>query len=187
MTLAVAHREKDVAVLDLVRERKPPFSPEVVVKEFADLLRQYRVYQVTGDRYGGQWVQQAFQKVSITYTPSEKVKSELYGALLPAINSGKVELLDLPKLRAQLCQLERRTARGGRESVDHPPGGHDDVANAAAGCLTHVGLARRAEVRVGSFVAGYDGGVTFTFDDAPRACSCYGCRHQTGCCANDQP
>jgi len=31
--------------------------------------------------------------------------------------------------------LERRTARGGRESIDHPPGAHDDLSNAAAGAL----------------------------------------------------
>jgi hypothetical protein len=32
--------------------------------------------------------------------------------------------------------LERRTARGGRDTIDHPPGGHDDVANAVAGACT---------------------------------------------------
>jgi hypothetical protein len=33
--------------------------------------------------------------------------------------------------RAQIVGLERRTARGVRDSVDHAPGAHDDVANAA--------------------------------------------------------
>src|SRR2546423_13852836 len=50
MTLAVAHKENGLAVLDLVREVKPPFSPETVVKEFADTLRRYRITRVTGDR-----------------------------------------------------------------------------------------------------------------------------------------
>jgi hypothetical protein len=40
-----------------------------------------------------------------------------------------------PRLVMQLCGLERRTARGGRDSIDHGPGGHDDVANACAGAL----------------------------------------------------
>ena len=35
----------------------------------------------------------------------------------------------------QLTSLERRTARGGRDSIDHAPGAHDDVANAVAGAL----------------------------------------------------
>jgi hypothetical protein len=42
-------------------------------------------------------------------------------------------LLDDPRLIDQLCALERRTARGGRDSIDHPPGAHDDVVNTVAG------------------------------------------------------
>jgi hypothetical protein len=34
---------------------------------------------------------------------------------------------------SQFVGLERRTSRGGRDSIDHAPGGHDDVANAVAG------------------------------------------------------
>ncbi len=49
------------------------------------------------------------------------------------INSRRIELLDDARLINQLCALERRTARGGRDSIDHPPGAHDDVVNAVAG------------------------------------------------------
>jgi hypothetical protein len=38
-------------------------------------------------------------------------------------------------LISQLHGLERRTARGGRDSIDHAPGAHDDIANAVAGAL----------------------------------------------------
>ncbi len=38
-------------------------------------------------------------------------------------------------MEAQLCGLERRTSRGGRDSIDHGPGGHDDLSNAVAGAL----------------------------------------------------
>jgi hypothetical protein len=48
-------------------------------------------------------------------------------------------LLENRTLVAQLCSLERRTARGGRDSIDHPPGGHDDLANAAMGALLLTG------------------------------------------------
>jgi hypothetical protein len=34
----------------------------------------------------------------------------------------------------QLCGLERRVARSGKDSIDHGPGGHDDLANSVAGC-----------------------------------------------------
>ena len=49
------------------------------------------------------------------------------------INARRIELLDDPRLINQLCALERRTARSGRELIDHPPGGHDDVVNTVAG------------------------------------------------------
>jgi hypothetical protein len=71
----------------------------------------------------------------INYEPAEKPKSDIYRDLLPSLNSGRAELLDLPRLSAQLCGLERRTARGGRDSLDHGPGAHDDIANAVAGVL----------------------------------------------------
>jgi hypothetical protein len=54
------------------------------------------------------------------------------------LNSGRVELLDHLRLQAQLLALERRTARGGRDTIDHAPGCHDDLANAVAGALVAV-------------------------------------------------
>jgi hypothetical protein len=133
MTLAIGHREKDVVVIDAVRERHPPFSPEDVVAEFAALLKSYRISRVVGDRYAGEWPRERFKEHGVAYEPSDKPKSELYRDMLPAINSRKLDLLDHPHLLAQLASLERRTARGGRDSIDHAPGGHDDLANAVAG------------------------------------------------------
>ncbi len=132
--LAIGHREGERAVLDCVRERRGA-SPEVITAEYAELLKVYGVSTVTGDRYAGAWPPERFAAHGIEYRPSELTKSELYQALLPAVNSGRVELLDLLTLRAQLVGLERRVARGGRDSIDHVPGGHDDVANCVAGCL----------------------------------------------------
>jgi hypothetical protein len=143
-TLAIAHREGDLAVLDAVRERRPPFSPDDVVAEFSDLVRLYRVSEVVGDRYGGEWPRERFRVHGIKYKPSENTKSDLYREIVAPINGGRVALLDLPVLRAQLLGLERRVARGGRDSIDHGPGGRDDVANAAAGAL---GLVRRRTLR----------------------------------------
>ena len=132
-------------MLDAVRERRPPFSPEDVVEEFAETLRAYRIAKVQGDRYGGEWPREQFSKRGIRYEPAERTKSDLYRELLPLLNSGKVELLDNSRLIAQLCSLERRTARGGRDSIDHPPGAHDDIANAMAGAIAMIG-AKRAVV-----------------------------------------
>jgi hypothetical protein len=50
------------------------------------------------------------------------------------LNSGKVELLDNSRLVVQIG-LERSTARCGRDSIDHAPGAHDDLANACLGAV----------------------------------------------------
>ena len=38
----------------------------------------------------------------------------------------------------QLASLERRTARGGRDSIDHTPGAHDDIANCVSGVVSAI-------------------------------------------------
>ncbi len=138
MTLAIAHREDERAVLDCVRERRPPFSPESAVTEFAETLKAYHVHTVRGDRYAGLWPQERFRERGIMYEVAQQSKSDLYRELLPLLNSGQVELLDDPRLLTQLLRLERKVARGGRDSIDHGAGGHDDLANAAAGALVGV-------------------------------------------------
>lgn len=142
MTLAVAHRDRDGrAIIDAVRERRPPFSPENAVDEFTAILRQYRISRVHGDRYAGEFVREPFRLRGIIYEIADRPKSDYYRDALPLLNSGKVELLDIPRLANQLCSLERRTSRGGKDSIDHPPGQMDDVANVV--CAVAVILAAR--------------------------------------------
>jgi len=135
-TLAIAHRRADgKAVLDVLRERKPPFSPEEVTGEFARTLKDYGISTVTGDAYAGEWPRERFRKHGIEYKISERSRSEIYLAFLPLLNAKQVELLDLRKLHNELCGLERKTARSGRDSIDHAPGSHDDAANSVAGAM----------------------------------------------------
>jgi len=142
-TLAITHADGDRVILDCVRETKPPFSPKGVVADYAALLKTYGIRQVTGDRYAGEFPRELFRDHGIAYALSDRPKSDLYRDMLPMLNSGRVELLDLPRLTGQLCNLERRTARGGRDSIDHAPGAHDDLANSVAGAVLLVGTARQ--------------------------------------------
>ena len=135
MTLAIAHHDDGVAVLDCVREVRAPFQPEAVVEDFCATLAAYGVAKVTGDRYAGEWPREQFKKRNVDYVPSERVKSDIYRDALPLLNSRKCQLLDIRRLISQLHGLERRTARGGKDSIDHAPGAHDDVANAVAGAI----------------------------------------------------
>ena len=186
MTLAIAHKEKAhpkfgsqqgsnrirednddwAVVLDAIREVRPPFSPESVVAEFAALARSYGCRTITGDRYGGEWPREQFKHHGMTYQVAEQTRSDLYLTLVPSINTGRIRLLDHARLENQLISLERRTSRVGRDQVDHPPGGHDDVANAVAGALVSAAAAASRTVTILSI--DMEGRVRVR-DDAPRA------------------
>ena len=76
MTMAIGHCESSgLAVLDAVREIRPPFSPDSVVEEFATLLKSYGVSRVTGDAYAGEWPRERFSVHGITYDVSSRNKS----------------------------------------------------------------------------------------------------------------
>jgi hypothetical protein len=66
------------------------------------------------------------------------------------LNGRKALLLDNKTLQRQLVSLERKTSRGGRDSIDHPPGAKDDVANAVCGALVRA----HKEVHLGKWDRG---------------------------------
>lgn len=136
MTLAIAHREEPSrGVLDLLREVQPPFNPHSVAAEFAAAMKSYGIGRVRGDHYAGDWPIIEFQKNGIVYEPSADAKSAIYQEWLPMLNASRCSLLDNQRLIFQAESLERRTSRVGKDTIDHPPAGHDDVVNAAAGAL----------------------------------------------------
>ncbi|MBB3300906.1 hypothetical protein FHT72_004552 [Rhizobium sp. BK077] len=137
-TLAIGHRENNVAVIDLLRERKSPYNPETVVADYADLLRLYRCPTVVTDAYASEWNRAAWRKAGIEPKSAPMTASEFFGALVPAVNSGQVALLDDETLKQQLVGLERRLSRGGRELISHAPNAHDDVANSVAGVVAAI-------------------------------------------------
>jgi hypothetical protein len=98
VTLAVAHRDKEMIVVDLVRDILAPFDPESATEEFVKLLQSYGVRRVTGDRYAGELVRHSFQKRGVTYTLSELAKSALHIDLLPKLNSRTIRLPDNVRL-----------------------------------------------------------------------------------------
>jgi hypothetical protein len=142
MTAAIGHVEGNGIVVDAVREILAPFDPESATDEFVQLFQSYGIRVTNGDRYASAWVSQSFEKRRIEYRHSEVAKSGLYHNLLPHLNGRTIKLLDHPRSINQICSLERRTARGGRDSIDHSPQAHDDVANAIAG-LAYVAINRR--------------------------------------------
>lgn len=131
--VAIGHTEGESTVVDVVRGMKG--VPASIVEDFAALLKRYRVREAISDKYAGSWPADEFKRHGITIEQAAKPKSDLYKDALAAFNSGQVEIPPDDRLINQLCSLERRTARSGRDSIDHPPGGHDDRANVVAGLV----------------------------------------------------
>lgn len=136
-TMAIGHRDHDAnrIIIDVLRARRG--TPADITAEYAAILRDYGITTARADRYAGSWPADEFARLGITVEPSDQAKSGLYIDTLAALNSGQVELPPDDRMVVQFTALERRTARGGRDSVDHPPGGHDDRANAVAGLIAH--------------------------------------------------
>ena len=115
-----------------------------MVSDIADLIKPYKINSVTGDRYGAAWVENTFKRFGVAYNACELAKSGLYLNLEARINTQQVELPEDELLVKELLALERRRGRSGKDSVDHPPRGMDDRANAVAGvvyqCFENTGL-----------------------------------------------
>jgi hypothetical protein len=135
--LAIAHQNYSFhhIVLDAVTAARSPLDPSEVVKEYSEVLKAYGLLSAVGDNYGGEWPKAEFAKNGIGYELSEKTKSDIYLATIPVFTSKPIELLDIEKMKTEFRRLERRHGRGGRDSIDHPPRGSDDIANAVAGAI----------------------------------------------------
>src|SRR5439155_12029159 len=160
LAACLAFEQGGKAIVARLLERRPPFSPEDAVAEVAELAREWHVTEVIGDAYAGDWPAEVFRRHGLTYRRADRVKSDLYLAFLPMVNSGKVELLDDPRSLRQLAVLERRTTRSGKPLVDHPPRGNDDLANVIAGACAHLGLKGPSGCVVATFTRSTGG--TFT-------------------------
>jgi hypothetical protein len=147
-TLAIGHLESDTVVIDLIRERAPRFVASDVIKEYATLMRSYGISSVTSDNYAGGLTADDWRRNKIEFKGSTLDKSEIYLRSLPLMTSKRVLLLDHGHLRSQLQALERRVLSG-HEKVDHPQtaSGHDDIANAVAGCLVFAARAAATAIK----------------------------------------
>ena len=87
------------------------------------------------NHYGVEFVKEPFRKHGISYELCKQTKSDLFRDMLPLLNCGNITLPRHDRLIAQIVGLERRVSRAGRDSIDHAPGAHDDIANAVSGVV----------------------------------------------------
>jgi hypothetical protein len=131
--IAIGHRENERTVIDLVRGVSGPHDPASVTVEFSALAKEYHCGRIVGDAYSGEWVAAAYREAGIEYVRSEHPKSTLYLEMLPLFTRSAISIPNNAPLLRELRLLERRTARSGKDSVDHGPSGTDDFCNALAG------------------------------------------------------
>ena len=121
--MAIAHSEGSQSynrrIVDAIRERKPPFDPLLVTREFCMLMATYGISTCTSDRYGGEWVVQAFKANDIHVQHSSKSRSEIYLDVQPQFSTG---LAEIPPDRTLTESVESPGAQdqAGRPGLDRP-------------------------------------------------------------------
>jgi hypothetical protein len=149
--LAIGHVENDVGILDLLVERRPPFSPAIVVEELAATLGYYHLAEVTGDKFAAGFTVEAFSKWGITYRYADKTTSDYFASFLPILHSRRCSLLDNKRLASQLCSLERRSSRVGAKEQSGTGDYQRDIATkkSAAECELRSLASKRRDAHPG--------------------------------------
>ena len=133
--ICIGHEDNGRVIIDRIEQQAGSaadrFNPLDAVRKFFGIMREYRISRLTLDGYGGRTFRCDFESYGVTAWLCPQPKDKLYEQLEPVINAGVVELLDDPKLHEQILTLVHR---GGK--IDHENGGHDDYANAVAGCVS---------------------------------------------------
>lgn len=157
---AVSHLDGDRVIVDACRRWPSPHNPDEVAREVAKFLLEYNLTSGYADQYGAELSRTIYSAAGVSLQAAPVNRSEAYLHTLPLFTAGRIEIPDEPTLRAELLQLERRVGRSGKDSCDHPPGCHDDLANAVA-------LAAWASIRrtpVGNQVAVFPSQVASDWD-----------------------
>lgn len=134
---AIVHKMPDDRVIvDYVRTWTPsktkemPLLIEPILLQIRDALERYGTNQITGDQFYSDALRQQFLKMQIICSKFEFTtasRSGLFTNLRDLLTERKLELLDDPKLIAQLRNLRQEQRPSGYVDV-RPVGGKDDSA-----------------------------------------------------------
>jgi len=77
-TFAVGHVEGNKAIVDRMQEYRAPFNPSEVVSQICPIIKTYKIYEVVGDRFAGNWCSGSFEENGIRYKVSKLSKDEIF-------------------------------------------------------------------------------------------------------------
>ena len=118
------------------RSRKDEVDLREVGKHISDIVTKYNLDIVFADQYGYIPLRELFKdRHNITleeYPFTSKSKKLIYKNLQTLIDQGDVKLLDDRGLVSELVSMELEITEAGQIKIYHPPGKHDDRADAFA-------------------------------------------------------
>lgn len=148
-SISIGHLENERVIIDVVRSRQPKFNPDEVTSQYCNLVKDYGINKVYGDKFSGDWASNSWAKNGIDYERSEKTKSELYLESESPFNTERIDIPNKELLITQLKNLIRKTRSGGRDSVDTDSGQPEDEANACAGVVWLLTQGKESEAAFG--------------------------------------
>jgi hypothetical protein len=152
--LAIVETSGDRIWQCLLRVWDSKTSREGVIAQAAAELRRYGLRAIAGDNYAANFLPEGFDRHGIRYISTGERKghrrltrSDAYAELEPLIRAQRIALLDDEQQTRELLGLVRRDQPGGRFTINHVSGEHDDRANALAVAAAMAERARVREVR----------------------------------------
>jgi hypothetical protein len=133
-TLCIGHLENERFIADVVRGIPAPCDPKRATAELAELVKQYEITEVIGDKFAGAWVSGEWLTNGLGYRQSDKTRSQLYLESVSMFARGGILMPEHTRMIRELRLLERRTHPSGQDHVDHPKVGSDDYSNVLCGC-----------------------------------------------------
>lgn len=130
---------EDKVIIAACRRWPSPHDPAKVAGQVAEFLAIYGLNSAIADGYAAEVSKALYRAAGVELLTADVNRSEAYLQMLPLFTGSRIEIPRDPVLRVELLGLERRTGRSGRDSVDHKPFAHDDMANAMALCAQLLG------------------------------------------------
>jgi hypothetical protein len=137
-TFCIAHKVGNTVVLDRLlswRGRSSPLNSDAVLDEIAAVAHEYRIREVVSDQYAVVPLADGLRRrgVYLRGQPlTNELKADIFTSLKRTLNTGEVELLDDPRLAAELVHLQVRPSPSGKPRISAAAGHHDDLAMVVA-------------------------------------------------------
>lgn len=115
--------------------RANPVSAHTVAQYIRNICKQYKIAKVFADQYSFQPLREIFQQYGVVLEENPfnvTFKKKIYFNLKRLIHNNQIDLLDNHQLVRELKELIVEQTPTGMVRISHPPGGHDDHADALA-------------------------------------------------------